>query len=124
MSSDQPTTGPGAGISGQFEVVTEVVRVQSGDRLTLTKHLFTFRDGLLVSVSEPRESETDRCTAEEFVNRFGLKLAEETQVEVAETPQQTGPGTELMDSEIWHWLAVALIAGLAVEGLVANRTAA
>ena len=73
-----------------------VPRIEPKDRYTLVVN------------SSPRESETDRCTAEEFVNRFGLKLAEETQVEVAETPQQTGPGTELMDSEIWHWLAVAL----------------
>jgi hypothetical protein len=39
--------------------VTEVVRVQSGDRLTVTKHVFTFRDGLLVAVSEPQEEDAE-----------------------------------------------------------------
>jgi hypothetical protein len=59
MPDDQPTAAPRGGITGQFEVVTEVVRVQSGDRLTVTKHLFTFRDGLLVAVSEPREEDAE-----------------------------------------------------------------
>jgi hypothetical protein len=59
MPDDQPTAEPRAGITGQFELVTEVVRVQSGDRLTVTKHVFTFRDGLLVAVSEPQEEDVE-----------------------------------------------------------------
>ena len=36
------------------------------------------KDGYsLVVNTSPREAETDRCTSEEFVNRFGLKLAEQ-----------------------------------------------
>ena len=79
----------------------------------------------LVVNSSPRESETDRCTIDEFVDRFGLKLAEETGPQVAaKSEEPTSMEAELRDSEIWHWLAVGLIVGLAVEGLVANRTAA
>ena len=75
--------------------------------------------------ASPRESETDRSTVEEFVNRFGLKPADETQAEVAATPaEQAASGNELIDSEVWHWLALILVAGLVVEGLVANRTVA
>ena len=75
--------------------------------------------------SSPRESETDRSTVEEFVNRFGLKPTAETQVEVAAVPEeQTAAGSELIKGEFWHWLAMILVAGLVVEGLVANRTTA
>ncbi|HZL90836.1 MAG TPA: BatA domain-containing protein [Pirellulaceae bacterium] len=75
--------------------------------------------------SSPRESETDRSTVEEFVNRFGLKPSAETQVEVAAVPEeQTAAGSELIKGEFWHWLAMILVAGLVVEGLVANRTTA
>jgi len=55
MLDDQPAAEPRGKITGQFEVVTEVVRFQSGDRFSVTKHVFTFRDGLLVAVSEPQE---------------------------------------------------------------------
>ncbi len=59
MPDDPPAAAPEPGITGQFEVVTEVIRVRSGDRLTVTKHVFTFRDGRLVGVSEPREEEAE-----------------------------------------------------------------
>lgn len=74
--------------------------------------------------ASPRESETERSTVDEFVNRFGLKPAK-TQSEVVAAPQeQAASGTELIDSEVWPWLAMMLVAGLVVEVLVANRTAA
>ena len=59
MPDDRPTAEPRGGITGQFVFVTEVVRVRSGDRLTVTKHIFTFRDGLLVAVSEPQEEDVE-----------------------------------------------------------------
>ena len=78
----------------------------------------------LVVTASPRESETDRCTADEFVSRFGLKLAEEARPAVAANPQKQQIGTELIDSEVWPWLASLLVVGLAIEGLIANRTTA
>jgi hypothetical protein len=78
----------------------------------------------LVVGASPRESETDRCTAEEFIDRFGLKLAEEAATVVTAAPQQQIAGTELIDSEFWPWLASLLVVGLVIEGLVANRTTA
>lgn len=101
-------------LEGAVELPAETVPgIEAKDRHTL------------VVVASPRESETDRCTPEEFVDRFGLKLAEEAQVEVATAQeQQAAVGSELIDSEVWPWLATLLIAGLVIEGLVANRTAA
>jgi hypothetical protein len=77
----------------------------------------------LVVNTSPREAETDRCTVEEFVGRFGLKLTDESPV--SQAPVQTAAlGTEMIDNEIWPWLASLLLVGLVLEGLVANRTAA
>jgi uncharacterized membrane protein len=78
----------------------------------------------LVVNTSPRESETERCTAEEFVNRFGLKesVAEQASRPTAEV--QAGLGTEMMESEVWPWVALLVLAALVLEGLVANRTAA
>jgi len=78
---------------------------------------------LLVNTS-PREAETERCTKEEFVSRFGLKLRDESPAESSTPPALASLGSELIDSEIWPWLAMLLFAGLVLEGLVANRTAA
>ncbi len=82
----------------------------------------------LVVNTSPREAETERCTAEDFVNRFGLSLASQAAAPVA--PSAAAPaaraslGTELIDSEFWPAIAIGLLAVLLLEGLVANRTAA
>jgi len=81
----------------------------------------------LVVNTSPRESEVERCRADDFVNRFGLKLASQTAAPKAAAlaqPQQASMGAELIDSEFWPWIALALLGSLLVEGLVANRTAA
>ena len=79
----------------------------------------------LVVNTSPRESEIERCNAEDFTNRFGLKLAgEATAAAPTLAPVQASLGTELIDSEFWPWIALALLGSLLVEGLVANRTAA
>jgi hypothetical protein len=83
------------------------------------------RDGYtLVVNTSPREAETDRCTAEEFVSRFGLKLEGELLAANAPPVVQASLGTEMQGSEIWPWLAGVLLVGLVLEGLVANRTVA
>jgi uncharacterized membrane protein len=77
--------------------------------------------------TSPRESETERCPADEFVNRFGLKLADADDVpaaKVAAAAVSAGLGTEMIESEIWQWVALLLVAAFLVESLVANRTAA
>jgi hypothetical protein len=84
-----------------------------------------FRDNysLVVNLS-PRESETERCTLADFVDRFGLKLAEDIPIETTTTPVQASMGTELMDSEFWPFIAIGLLGMLVLEGFVANRTTA
>ncbi len=82
------------------------------------------QDGFtLVVNSSPREAETDRATAEEFANRFGLKIADDAVEAQIAQPQRAIVGTELVDSELWPWLAGMLLVALLAEGLVANRTA-
>ncbi|HZN33461.1 MAG TPA: BatA domain-containing protein [Pirellulaceae bacterium] len=86
------------------------------------------KDGFsLVVNTSPRESETERCTSDDFVNRFGLKLAAAGPAAPAPAPAATAKaslGTEMIDSEFWPWIALALLGSLLVEGIVANRTAA
>ncbi|HVX12866.1 MAG TPA: BatA domain-containing protein [Pirellulales bacterium] len=78
----------------------------------------------LVVNSSPRESETERCPTEEFLNRFGLKEANATQAPRPAAAVQAGLGNEMIESEVWHWVALIVLAALLLEGLVANRTAA
>jgi hypothetical protein len=83
------------------------------------------KDGYtLVVNTSPREAETDRATADDFAARFGLHLQDDATAEAQVVqPQRAGSGTELVDSELWPWLAGLLLATLLAEGLVANRTA-
>jgi hypothetical protein len=76
----------------------------------------------LVVNASPREAETDRTSIDEFKDRFGLKLAAEAAPVEAAKPQRQVGGTELIDNELWPWLAGLLLVALLAEGLVANRT--
>jgi uncharacterized membrane protein len=78
----------------------------------------------LVVNTSPREAETERCTAEEFADRFGLKPADDDAGQAGPALAQASLGTEMIDSEVWHWVAVLVLASLLIEGLLANRTAA
>jgi hypothetical protein len=78
---------------------------------------------LVVNMS-PRESETERCSLDEFVNRFGLRLAESNPGSQPAAAQASVLGTELLESEFWPYAAVVLLGLLVVETLIANRTAA
>ena len=77
---------------------------------------------LVVNMS-PREAETERATADDFAARFGLHLNDDVEETQVAQPQRPVAGTELVDSELWPWLAGLLLATLLAEGLVANRTA-
>jgi hypothetical protein len=83
------------------------------------------REGYVQVVSpSPRESETDRSQSQEFAARFGLKLSDEMETSEPASVQVAAVGSELLDSECWPWLAIALLGLLVVEGMVANRTSA
>lgn len=79
-------------------------------------------DHAAVVNSSPRESETERCTPEEFENRFALKFVSEDGVSAAEIgPTQA---VDLQRDELWHWVACVLLGVLLLEGFVGNRTTA
>ena len=70
----------------------------------------------------PRESDTDRCSRQEFEDRFAVKFVEEDGTAVA---QAAGLGNvELQQNELWHWVGCVLLAVLLLEGFVGNRTTA
>ena len=72
--------------------------------------------------TSPRESDTDRCSRQEFEDRFAVKFVEEDGTTVA---QAAGLGNvELQQDEVWHWIGCVLLAVLLLEGFVGNRTTA
>jgi hypothetical protein len=82
-------------------------------------------DYSLVINASPREAETERCTAADFANRFGLKQAVGADaLRPHTTVQEAALGTEMIDSEVWPWAAAIILIALLIEGLVANRTTA
>jgi len=78
---------------------------------------------LVVNMS-PRESETDRSSPADFLNRFGLKSNENDAAPASETLVKASVGSELIESELWPWLAGWLLVSLVLETIIANRTAA
>lgn len=71
------------------------------------------------------ESELDRCTADDLVVRFGLRLAD-AEAAVAQDPNdETKPAAgQLRPDEYWHWILIVLLGAFALEFLVANRSIA
>lgn len=74
----------------------------------------------VVNVS-PRESETDRCTPEEFAHRFGLTLPDAA-VPGNAPVTAAAMNVNLRDDEVWHWLVLALLVVLCGEAFLGNRT--
>ena len=75
----------------------------------------------IINVS-PRESDTDRCSKQEFEDRFAVKFIDEDSSTVAQT---AGLGNvELQQDELWHWVGCVLLAVMLLEGFVGNRTTA
>ncbi|NQT15794.1 MAG: BatA domain-containing protein [Planctomycetes bacterium] len=83
------------------------------------------RDGFheVINVN-PRESETDRSTREEFAARFQFELhsTEEERADGWET--DLARAVDVRPDEIWHWVILCLLGVLFVENFLANRTTA
>lgn len=80
------------------------------------------RSWQVVNVS-PRESETERCTVDDFVNRFELNTGSDEEKQ----PSVRAGFSSSMDirhNEIWHWILFALITVVIAEYCVSNRTVA
>ena len=72
--------------------------------------------------TSPRESDTDRCTRQEFEDRFAVKFVDE---DGSSATQLADLGhVEFQQDEVWHWAACALLGVLLLEGFVGNRTTA
>lgn len=71
---------------------------------------------------EPQESELERCTAEEFAQRLGVKLAENTGVSMSIATDEDG--NEMRSGELWPWLWLGVVLFWLAEGIFANRTVA
>jgi hypothetical protein len=69
----------------------------------------------------PRESETDRCTPEEFAHRFGLQLPD-IDSSTGAPLAAAALSVDLRDDEVWHWVVLALLVLLCGEAFLANRT--
>jgi hypothetical protein len=101
----------------------ELIAKNSTDVPPTAPGIFPKQGYTLVVNESARESETERCSIDDFATRFGLKVADQPIVaEIA--PAKVEMGTELIDSEIWPLLATLLLVAVMLEGLVANRTAA
>jgi hypothetical protein len=84
-------------------------------------------DGLVHVVNpDPLESDTGRCTAEEFASRFGFKLPGPRPAETADARSRADRSDDgrLRSDEMWPWMALTLIGLLLAESFLANRTAA
>lgn len=83
------------------------------------------RDGYMEVVNTgPRESETDRCTPEEFAIRFQLTLNDEEEGREIRSQTPAALSADVRPGEFWHWPVFILLGLLLVEGFVANRTPA
>lgn len=71
---------------------------------------------------ESQESELEGCTPEEFAQRLGVKLADNTGVTVSVASE--GDGNELRTGELWPWLWLGVVLFWLAEGVLANRTVA
>ncbi|MCA9055502.1 MAG: BatA domain-containing protein, partial [Planctomycetaceae bacterium] len=66
----------------------------------------------------PRESDTDRCTPEEFADRFRFEWSDEAGRQGG-LATATGPrGTETRRDEVWSWVACLLIGVLGLEWML------
>ena len=77
----------------------------------------------VVNVS-PRESETERCTVEDFVNRFELNVGSEEVPKPSARTAGFGAALDVRQNEIWHWILFALVTVMIAEFFLSNRTVA
>jgi len=93
----------------------------SATRATATPGVWQFDRYAVVTNPSPRESETERCTRQDFENRFAIRFVDPEQRSAVEA---NGAALELRQDEFWHWVACVLLGVLLLEGFVGNRTTA
>ncbi len=101
---------PSDGLAGRRQgAARRAGRRSSISQVERLSRAFVPRDGYTLVVNQsPREAETERCSLEEFVDRFGLKIADEEQ------PRRRCPETAgRWDRRADRQRAVAALAALA-----------
>ncbi|MHB8953041.1 MAG: BatA domain-containing protein [Pirellulaceae bacterium] len=73
---------------------------------------------------DPRESESERCTAEQFAARFRFQVTPEEDGQTATRVARATNPNQLRQDEIWQWLVLGLFGCLLAEGFLGNRTTA
>jgi hypothetical protein len=70
----------------------------------------------------PRESDPERCTVEEFEEKFGL-TAKDREADM-EVQDRSRTSVELAREEWWSWAIIAVVLLLIAEQMIANRSLA
>jgi len=91
---------------------------------SLTPGVFAREGFTEVLNTDPRESETDRCTPEQFAAWFHFRLPSEEDAASAQSAARATLGDHLRPNEVWHWVILGLLGCLFLEVFLANRTAA
>lgn len=95
---------------------------QALSKTAVSPGLLEFKDHVDVVNTSPRESDVERCSRQEFEDRFAMRFQDEEHssgVIDSLVPQQ-----DFQRDEIWHWVACALLCVLLLEAFVGNRTTA
>jgi hypothetical protein len=74
--------------------------------------------------TDPRESETERCTPEQLAARFHFTLPSAADAPSSEQRAGSVLGDQLRSDEIWHWVLLGLLGCLLLESFLGNRTVA
>ncbi len=105
--------------AGEPEAGAAAVAATSGDLPGIRQ----FPRFAAVTNVSPRESETERCSQQDFEDRFAVKFLDETGT--TDAGAEAAPaGVEFQQDELWPWVACGLLCVLLLEGFVGNRTTA
>jgi hypothetical protein len=107
--------------AGEGKSASEDTGVLAAESLT-SPGLYSFNRYVEVVNTSPRESDDERCSRQEFEDRFAMKF-EDDDGSVRREKAAAGQ-VEFQQDEIWHWVACALLVVLLFEGFVGNRTTA
>jgi len=111
------------GLNAGGPVREELIDTTSEELSSLSPGIFpNGKSHRVVNVS-PRESETDRCSIDDFVNRFELNTGGDAESQPEMQMASIG-ALDLRQMEIWHWILFALVTVFVAEFFLSNRTVA
>ncbi len=111
------------GLNGGGPVQEELIDTTTEALVSKTPGVYRRNRSWQVVNVNPRESETERCSIDDFVSRFQLNISQSDEPLQASTAM-FGNAPDVRHNEVWHWILFALLIVIVTEFLVANRTAA